>query len=278
MGDFAAAEQDYKEAGTAGFAGTERLRTRSLLQPKGRFDSDYPGTLAIIDSLDALSWQRDWAAGLVRFRRGDFPETVSLLGRLAPLSLDPEIGKSLRWAKEWGEYWGQELALQKRDAEKNDLPRLRITTSEGPVVVELFEGDAPNTVKDFVWLAEAHAYDGLAFEVPERFRRVTSGEPPESAARWAIRTEVTKRKPFRGMVAMANKGVDTEWARFFFVTGTLPEVDGHVTVFGRVLEGQGVVDRLISTDKIEKVEIVRKRPNVEYRPITVAGTLAPPPK
>ena len=93
---------------------------------------------------------------------------------------------------------------------------------------------------------------------------------------YAIRTEPGKRRPFRGMVAMANAGPDTEGSQFFVTTGTAAHLEGKFSVFGRVLEGQEVVDRIVKGDRLEAVEVVRKRDH-EYRPTTVAGTPAPAP-
>jgi peptidyl-prolyl cis-trans isomerase B (cyclophilin B) len=212
------------------------------------------------------------------FRRMERWEDGEWATAAALFPSDVEVAAHSRWMKQWREYGGQELALRQRDARRDDLPRVRFATSRGAFTVELFEDDAPNTVKNFVWLGEAGAYQGLPVASHEPFRRVTVAEPGGTTSRWAIPTEITKRKPFRGSIAMAIDGPDSAWARFFVTTGTLPEVDGEVTVFGRVIEGQDVVEKLVPGDVIEKVEIVRKRPNVEYRPITVAGEPAPKPK
>ena len=76
---------------------------------------------------------------------------------------------------------------------------------------------------------------------------------------------------------MAHTRPDDEGSQFFVTTGASGHLDGQYTVFGRVLEGQDVVDRIVAGDKIEKVEVVRTRSH-EYRPTTVAGTPAPEPK
>ena len=75
---------------------------------------------------------------------------------------------------------------------------------------------------------------------------------------------------------MASSGPDTEGSQFFVTTGTSAHLEGKYSVFGRVLEGQDVIDRIVKGDRIEAVEIVRKRDH-DYRPISVAGTPAPAP-
>ena len=96
---------------------------------------------------------------------------------------------------------------------------------------------------------------------------------------YAIPTEpakATKRLPFRGVIALASLGQDTEGSQFFLTTGTAAHLEEGFSVFGRILEGQETVERLVRGDRVEKVEVVRARDHA-YRPTTVAGTPAPDP-
>lgn len=59
--------------------------------------------------------------------------------------------------------WAEEVAKRERDAKKDDLPRVKIETSKGTILVELFEEEAPDTVGNFISLVEAGKYNGTTF-------------------------------------------------------------------------------------------------------------------
>ena len=252
--------------------------------------SDYPAALARIaeeaKKRGGPSVALEAAEGVLRYRLGEFPAAIKLLDPIvAHYPVDDELASKLTFARKYGELFAQELGLREADAKKGDLPRAKIVTSKGPVVVELFEDDCPNSVANFLWLAKHRFYDGLRFHRVLPYFMVQGGDPysPSGDPRlgsggpgYAIKTEASRRRPFRGMLAMANAGKDTEGSQFFVTTGTSAHLEGSFSIFGRVLEGQDVVDRIVRGDRIETVEIVRSREH-EYRPATVAGTPAPEP-
>jgi cyclophilin family peptidyl-prolyl cis-trans isomerase len=82
---------------------------------------------------------------------------------------------------------------------------------------------------------------------------------------------------FRGTIVMASTARDTEGSQFFLTTGSAADLDGTVSVFGRIVEGQDVADRLVEGDRLVKVEVVKPRPGTTYRPITLAQQPAPEP-
>ncbi len=121
-------------------------------------------------------------------------------------------------------------------------------TSEGPVQVELFPAAAPKTVENFTRLAGAGFYDGLTFHrvIPEFMiqggcpRGDGSGGPG-----YQFEDEPNEHRVVRGALAMANAGPNTNGSQFFIVTAdACPWLDGKHTVFGRVVAGQDVVDRI----------------------------------
>jgi len=270
--------------------GLAELEIEAITRPAATEPSDYDAAFARIAEL-AKAQGADapvvlGAEGILRYRHGDFARAVELLGPLsARYPVDEETAGILRFARLYGPLAPEEEAFRKADAAKGDLPRVRLVTSRGPVLLELFEDETPNTVRNFLWLAAAKAYDGTTFHRVEPFFMCQGGDPLSRKADprvgaggpgYAIRTEPGKRRPFRGMVAMANAGPDTEGSQFFVTTGTAAHLEGKFSVFGRVLEGQEVVDRIVKGDRIEAVDVVRKRDH-EYRPTTVAGTPAPEP-
>jgi len=167
--------------------------------------------------------------------------------------------------------WEQELAIRKEEAEKDDLPRVRLDTDKGAIVLELLEDDAPNAVASFLSLVESGAYAGTRFHWVEGGRRVIGGDPnskdddPHNDGfgdpGYLIESEPGRRRNFPYMVTLADKRREreTEGATFVIHISPLPSADGMNTVFARVVEGQDVVRRLEYYDAIEKATVVRKR-------------------
>jgi len=153
------------------------------------------------------------------------------------------------------------------------LPIVTLSTSRGDIRLELFEDDAPNTVANFVALAEKGFYDGLTFHrVIQNF--MIQGGCPQGDGRggpgWRIDSEISSRKHLRGVISMANAGPNTEGSQFFITHVACPHLDGKHSVFGRVLAGQEVVDSVRQGDRIVRVTVDRKR-NHPYAPRTRPG-------
>jgi peptidyl-prolyl cis-trans isomerase B (cyclophilin B) len=129
-----------------------------------------------------------------------------------------------------------------------------VQTSEGPIVFELFEQDAPKTVANFRKLAGEGFYDGLTFHRVIKDFMIQGGCPQGTGTGgpgYTFEDEFNQHKVVRGALAMANAGPDTNGSQFFIVTaGACPWLDGKHTVFGQVSEGMDVVDRLegVATD------------------------------
>jgi cyclophilin family peptidyl-prolyl cis-trans isomerase len=124
-------------------------------------------------------------------------------------------------------------------------------TSEGDIVLELFDEDAPKTVANFKQLASQGFYDGLIFHrVIEDF--MIQGGCPQGTGTggpgYTFEDEINPHKVVRGALAMANAGPNTNGSQFFIVTTEeAPWLDGKHTVFGEVREGMDVVNRIGTT-------------------------------
>ena len=124
-------------------------------------------------------------------------------------------------------------------------------TSEGDIVLELFDEDAPKTVSNFKKLASEGFYDGLIFHrvIPDFM--IQGGCPQGTGTGgpgYTFEDEINPHKVVRGALAMANAGPNTNGSQFFIVTTEeAPWLDGKHTVFGEVREGMDVVDRIGST-------------------------------
>jgi peptidyl-prolyl cis-trans isomerase B (cyclophilin B) len=128
------------------------------------------------------------------------------------------------------------------------VSRATLHTNHGAIDVELFDDDAPKTVGNFVSLVRRGFYDGLTFHrvIPDF---MIQGGCPEGTGRggpgYTFEDEINEHKVVRGALAMANAGPNTNGSQFFVVTTeAAPWLDGKHTVFGRVTEGQDVVDTI----------------------------------
>src|SRR4029077_16772353 len=129
--------------------------------------------------------------------------------------------------------------------------RATITTSMGPIEVELFDEEAPATVANFTKLAGDGFYRALPFHRVSPDFMVQAGWP-EGTGRggpgYTFEDEFNQHRVVRGALAMANAGPNTNGSQFFIVTtGAAPWLDGKHTVFGEVTDGMDVVDAIEST-------------------------------
>lgn len=153
--------------------------------------------------------------------------------------------------------------LSAEQQKEEGMPEAVITTSRGEIRLELFEDEAPNTVANFVTLAESGYYDGLIFHrVIDDF--MIQGGCPQGRGTggpgYNIACEISWRKhDGPGVLSMANAGPDTNGSQFFITHKETSWLDGNHTVFGQVLEGQDVVDSVEKGDTIETIEIFNKR-------------------
>ena len=114
-----------------------------------------------------------------------------------------------------------------------------MTTSEGPITIELFDADAPKTVANFTKLAREGFYDGLGFHRIIGDFMIQGGCPRGDGtgdAGYKFDDEFNDHKIVRGVLAMANAGPNTNGSQFFLVTAdACPWLDGKHTVFGPAL-------------------------------------------
>jgi peptidyl-prolyl cis-trans isomerase B (cyclophilin B) len=124
-------------------------------------------------------------------------------------------------------------------------------TNHGTIELELFDGDAPKTVDNFVKLSKDGFYDGLVFHRVIRDFMIQGGCPQGTGTGgpgYQFEDEINDNKIVRGALAMANAGPDTNGSQFFIVTtDAAPWLDGKHTVFGRVTGGMETVDSIEGT-------------------------------
>lgn len=137
-----------------------------------------------------------------------------------------------------------------------------ITTHEGKIVVDLNFKAAPNTVANFVDLANKGFYDGLFFHRVIPGFMIQGGDPNGDGTGgpgYTIDDEKNDLKHETGVISMANKGPNTGGSQFFITHLPQPHLDGHHTVFGKVIEGHDAVCRIDMNDPILNIKIVEKK-------------------
>ena len=140
-----------------------------------------------------------------------------------------------------------------------------IETDQGKIELEFFDKDAPNTVSNFIKLAQKGFYDGLTFHrvIPgfmaqggcPNSREGASGMPGTGGPGYKIKCEINKNKHLAGSLSMAHAGTDTGGSQFFLVHEPQPHLDGVHTVFGTT-NNLDVVLSLKQGSKINKVSII----------------------
>ncbi len=135
-----------------------------------------------------------------------------------------------------------------------------IETSRGTIRVELFEEKVPKTVANFEKLVSDGFYDGLKFHrvIPDFMIQTgcpqgTGTGDPGYKFEDEFHPELKHDGP--GTLSMANSGPHTNGSQFFITHVATPWLDEKHSVFGRVLEGQDVVDGIAQNDLMKKVTV-----------------------
>jgi cyclophilin family peptidyl-prolyl cis-trans isomerase/tetratricopeptide (TPR) repeat protein len=128
-----------------------------------------------------------------------------------------------------------------------------IVTEKGDIVVELYAGQVPNTVNNFVYLARDGFYDDTTFHRVLPGFMAQAGDPTGTGAggpgyQFADEFDPDLLHDAPGVLSMANAGANTNGSQFFITYEPTPWLDGRHTVFGRVIEGMDVLQALTPRD------------------------------
>jgi len=135
-----------------------------------------------------------------------------------------------------------------------------IETEKGNIVVELFASDVPKTVNNFVFLAREGFYDGSTFHRVIPGFMAQGGDPTGTGkgnAGYLFADEFSEHTHVAGALSMANSGpnTNTNSCQFFITYTPQHSLDGKHSVFGRVIEGMDVLDKIKQGDTITRIII-----------------------
>lgn len=245
---------------TNALAGLARLADPATLPAildaylRAQADTLNDAALAAVDAVAAIDKKQPGAGAqfLARFpRSGDY---------LVRQRVQAAWGDTLAGA------WGAPLPIETKRSfaeyvemaamERRGIRRATIVTSRGDIHLELFAGDAPQTVHSFLSLAANGFFDGQEWpRVVPNFviqggdpRGDTSGGPG-----YVIRDELNRNLYLRGTLGMALSGPDTGGSQWFVTHSPQPHLDATYTVFGRVVRGMEVAERLLPGDRILRI-------------------------
>jgi len=142
----------------------------------------------------------------------------------------------------------------KEELAKYAKAKVTIETKFGTIVARLFPDLAPMHVKNFVTLAESGFYDGTIFHrVIPKFM-IQGGDPTGTGTGgpgYTIPAEfTTKKKHTRGVLSMArSRDPNSAGSQFFIVVADSPWLDGQYSIFGEVVSGMDVVDKIVAVPR-----------------------------
>ena len=140
--------------------------------------------------------------------------------------------------------------------------RAVVSTDKGAFTIELLAEDAPLTVDNFVQLARRNYFNGITFHRVVPNFVIQGGDPRgdgNGGPGYQIRCEINMIPYTRGAVGMALSGKDTGGSQWFVTHSPQPHLDGGYTVFGRVVAGMDVVDRIARGDRIRAITITETK-------------------
>jgi cyclophilin family peptidyl-prolyl cis-trans isomerase/HEAT repeat protein len=137
-------------------------------------------------------------------------------------------------------------------------PKLLIQTDRGTMELILYSREAPLTTWNIVALARRGYFDGQRFHRVVPNFVVQGGDPRgdgNGGPGYAIRDEINRRRYMRGTLGMALSGPNTGGSQFFITHSPQPHLDGGYTVFGELVRGADVLDRIVQGDRIVGVTV-----------------------
>lgn len=138
-----------------------------------------------------------------------------------------------------------------------------MNTSKGIIEIDLYPEHAPKTVNNFVFLAKEGYYDGIVFHRVINDFMVQGGDPTGTGRggpgyKFEDEFKNNPLKHERCVISMANAGPNTNGSQFFITHSPQPHLNGKHTVFGKVKNGQDIVDLIVQGDKMDQVTVIEE--------------------
>ena len=199
-------------------------------------------------------------------RNGEtLPDSVrrGLAAILRPVDpLERNVAARIARFSSWRDSAGTARALAWYEARTREsagpAPTLRILTDRGTMELQLLATDAPLTVYNIVSLAQLGYFDAQRFHRVVPNFVVQAGDPRgdgNGGPGYAIRDELNRRRYGAGTLGMALSGANTGGSQFFVTHSPQPHLDGGYTVFGQLVGGRDVLDRIVQGDRIVRVTV-----------------------
>jgi len=150
---------------------------------------------------------------------------------------------------------GRTGAIKKEAAIDFNTAVAVLETEKGSIEISFFNQEAPKTVTNFTQKVIGKLYDGASFHRVERESLIQTGSRFQSIE--TLPLEISDHKHVRGAIAMAKEeGASvSDASEFYICLRDLPDLDGGYTVFGKVIKGIEITDRIAQGDKITKATI-----------------------
>lgn len=160
---------------------------------------------------------------------------------LLSISCGSEVKKPMQWSS------APAMAL-----EKDKTYTATIKTEKGDIVLELFAKDVPITVNNFVFLARQGYYDGCTFHRVIPGFMAQGGDPTGTGMGnpgYTFANEITSHKHVAGAISMAHSQLpNSNGSQFFICYAAQPTLDGSYSVFGQLVSGMDVLQKITPRD------------------------------
>ncbi|MFT7617213.1 MAG: cyclophilin family peptidyl-prolyl cis-trans isomerase [Planctomycetota bacterium] len=255
-------EQGYRYAACAEVWGR-------VITVSANTENHYSHGTALMNNLDFEGAKKTFLAGLPRAKDDKEKKKLTV---------------AAQFAQDYINDWPREKKLRDAARQKNDLPIVEIVTDRGTITLELFEDEAPNTVANFITLAEKSFYDDGRFHRVMANFMIQGGDPTGTGGGgpgYKIMDECGEgnghRFHYAGSLSMAKPGnqPNSGGSQFFITSGVTGPLNGRHTVFGRVLKGIEIthvkaldVSKIGLPFNIKSIKVLKKRDH-EYKVVKI---------
>ncbi len=162
------------------------------------------------------------------------------------------MNKVMQWLALFLVFWMNPSFAQEKQVNKAKQEIVVFETNQGTIEITLMPDVAPKTCENFIGLVNKHYYDGISFHRVIKNFMIQGGDPTGTGAGgesiWGrsfedeVKPTVRFTKP--GLLAMANRGPNTNGSQFFITTVATPWLDMRHTIFGEVTSGMNIVKKI----------------------------------